>query len=240
MACHISGVYDVNRNTILEGDNFELVRDWAESLAAAAINGIIFHNNFTKETCKKYENDYISFVKIDYNPTFNPNVFRYFVYNSFLQQHIKDIKNLFITDITDVVLVRNPFIDDFFVKNPTSVFCGDEPKKLENDWMIAHSEHLRKKIADYADYENKFRNETLLNCGIAGGAAPLLFNFIHELCTIHQQYNAENNTAFTGDMGAFNYLARTKYNTQLKHGAPVNTVFKLYESERTDCWFRHK
>jgi len=41
-------------------------------------------------------------------------------------------------------------------------------------------------------------------------------------------------------MGAFNYLMRTKYNNEVKHGEPINTVFKMYESERTDCWFKHK
>jgi hypothetical protein len=41
-------------------------------------------------------------------------------------------------------------------------------------------------------------------------------------------------------MGAFNYLARTQFNGHLRHGAPVNTVFKMYETERQDCWFRHK
>jgi len=41
-------------------------------------------------------------------------------------------------------------------------------------------------------------------------------------------------------MGAFNYLARTQFNGHLRHGAPVNTVFKMYENERQDCWFRHK
>jgi len=41
-------------------------------------------------------------------------------------------------------------------------------------------------------------------------------------------------------MGAFNYLVRTQYNSNLIHGKPVNTVFKGFEVERTDCWFRHK
>jgi hypothetical protein len=41
-------------------------------------------------------------------------------------------------------------------------------------------------------------------------------------------------------MGAFNYLMRIKFNEQVIHGAPVNTVFKSYENEREDCWFRHK
>ena len=59
MACHITGVYDVNRTTTLDNDNYELVRDWAESVAEHQLQGIIFHNNFTSETCEKFKNDYI-------------------------------------------------------------------------------------------------------------------------------------------------------------------------------------
>jgi hypothetical protein len=106
--------------------------------------------------------------------------------------------------------------------------------------MLAHSENLRKNIADYAAYEREFGNETLLNCGIIGGSASLFFDFLEQLCAIHEQANRNNETAYTGDMGAFNYLARTKFNQQVIHGAPVNTVFKQYETNRNDCWFRHK
>jgi hypothetical protein len=106
--------------------------------------------------------------------------------------------------------------------------------------MLAHSTHLRNNLADYAAYEEKFKDETLLNCGILGGSAPLMIDFIQQLCTIHELANKDNLTAFTGDMGAFNYLIRTRFNTQILHGAPVNTVFKGYENDRTDCWFRHK
>ena len=240
MACHITGVYDVNRNMTLEGDNYELVRDWAASVAALNLSGIIFHNNFREETCKKYENEHITFIKIDYNPQFNPNVYRYFVYRDFLQQHANLIKRVFVTDISDVVLVKNPFIEPYFAENSGAIFCGDEPKKLDNDWMKAHATELRKKIPDYAEYENKFGEETLLNCGIIGATIPIFTDFIQKLCAIHQQFNSQNQSAFTGDMGAFNYLARTAFNNQLRHGAPVNTIFKMYETERSDCWFRHK
>lgn len=240
MACHITGVHDVNRNTTLSADSYELVKDWKESITAANLQGLIFHNNFSQKTCKSFENKNISFIKIDYNPQFNPNVFRYFIYRDFLQQHIQQIKGIFVTDITDVVLVNNPFIDPFFYDNPTALFCGDEPKILHNDWMIAHAENLRKNIADYAAYESTFGNETLLNCGIIGGTAPIFFDFLKQLCAIHQHANYDNKTAYTGDMGAFNYLARTVFNHQLIHGAPVNTVFKEYEKNRNDCWFRHK
>jgi hypothetical protein len=240
MACHITGVYDVNRNTTLDGDQYEWVRQWAESLAAANVQGLLFHNNFSKETCEAHQNECISFIKIDYDPRFNPNVYRYFVYREFLQNAIHSIRNLFITDVSDVTLARNPFTDPYFLEHPTSLFCGDEPTTLDNDWMRDHSAKLRESIPDFADFETRFANHTLLNCGITGGAAPVVFEFIRKLCAIHQESNIDNRTAYTGDMGAFNYLARTQYDRQLKHGQPVNTVFKQYERERIDCWFRHK
>lgn len=240
MACHISGVFDVNRNETLNDDNYELVREWAESIAAQKLHGIIFHNNFSAETCRKYENDHISFIRVDYNPAFNPNVFRYFVYRDFLEKNADRFDNLFVTDVSDVTLMNNPFTDPFFTENPSTLFCGDEPKILNNDWMNDHSTHLRNNIADYAAYEQKFAEATLLNCGIIGGNAPLFFGFIQQLCDIHLKGNSDNKTAFTGDMGAFNYVARTRFNENLKHGTPVNTVFKAYENDRRDCWFKHK
>jgi hypothetical protein len=240
MGCLITGLHDVNRNETLINDSYELVKDWAESITAANLQGVIFHNNFSDETCKSFGNENITFIKIEHNPEYNPNVFRYFVYRDFLKQHIEQINGIFITDISDVVLVKNPFTESLFIDNPNALFCGDEPKTLNNEWMIAHGEHLRNNIPNYSVYESDFANETLLNCGIIGGSAPLFFDFLQQLCEIHQNANRDNKTAYTGDMGAFNYLARTKFNQQIIHGAPVNTVFKGYENNRNDCWFRHK
>jgi hypothetical protein len=240
MACHITGIYDVNRNTTLQNDDYGLVKDWADSLAQHGLQGILFHNNFTEETCEKYQNETLTFIKIDHNRSFNPNVYRYFVYLDFLKKYGNYVQNVFITDVSDVVLLNNPFIQPLFKAHPTAIFCGDETKTLDNEWMNAHSEHLRQQIVDYADFEAQFKQNTLLNCGIIGGQFDALYAFIEQLWGIHAAYNRNNKTAYTGDMGAFNYLMRTKFNAQLIHGAPVNTVFKGYENERKDCWFRHK
>ncbi len=240
MACHITGVYDVNRNNTLQSDDYALVKDWAESIADLKLNGCIFHNNFTEDTCRKYQNDHISFVKVDYNLQFNPNIYRYFVYQNFLKAHAPALESLFITDVSDVVALNNPFIQPLFVDNPNAIFCGDEPKILNNEWMKAHAEHLRHAITDYAAYETAFQEATLLNCGIIGGQINVMKSFIDKLCYIHKTHNFDNKTAYTGDMGAFNYLIRKKFNDRLLHGFPVNTVFKMYENNRTDCWFKHK
>lgn len=240
LACHITGVYDVNRNMTLAGDSYEFVREWAESVAAANLKGIIFHNNFLDETCACYENEHVSFERITYNPRFNPNVYRYFVYRDYLAQYKDQIQGVFVTDVSDVTLVQNPFLNPLFTENADTLFCGDEPKTLNNEWMLAHADHLRAQISDYAAYEERFASEALLNCGVFGGAYPLFFDFLQQLCALHETYNHSNETAYTGDMGAFNYLVRTRFNANLHHGAPVNTVFKAFENDRIDCWFRHK
>ncbi len=240
MACHITGVYDVNRNNILPDDDYELVQQWVDSLIDLELPGILFHNNLSEKTCAVHKNPYVSFVNIVYETPLNPNIYRYFVYRDFLHAYPSRISQLFMTDISDVVAVKNPFEQLLFTANPGTLFCGDEPTVLDNEWMKAHATHLRAKIADYVEYEEKFQQETLLNCGIIGGNRPVVQEFLEKLCVIHQQYNTDNTTAYTGDMGAFNYLVRTQFNDRLLHGAPVNTVFKAYQQDRTDCWFRHK
>jgi len=239
VASHLTGIYDVNRDTILADDDFSLVFDWAKSISRLGLSGIIFHNNFLEETCKFYGSENIFFIKVDYDSRYNPNIFRYFIYDEFLKLNYRNIINLFLTDISDVVALKNPFLDPYYLNNSTKIFCGDEPKILGNEWMQMHSEHLRNRIKDYGIYERTYKDETLLNCGIIGGNITTIYPFIKQLRSIHQEYNSDNKTRYTGDMGAFNYLVRTCYNNNVIHGHPVNTVFKSY-SDDTSCWFKHK
>ncbi len=240
LGCHITGIYDVNRSATLPNDDWTLIGDWCESIVKHNLTAIVFHNGFSEKTCERYTTDLLQFVRIDFDPRFNPNVFRYIVYSEYLAKHGSEIDNFFCTDVSDVVLVKNPFIEPFYESKKGFIFCGDEPKQLNNDWMNDHSEHLRNKITTYADYERRFGTETLLNCGVFGGNIETMKGFIDQLAFIHQSYNFDNKTAYTGDMGAFNFLVRTQYNHLLAHGFPVNTVFKEYQNDRTDCWFRHK
>lgn len=240
LACHISGIYDVNRSETIADDDFSVIENWYNSIMNLELNGIIFHNNFSDITCEKYQNEFVRFIKTEYNPSFNPNVFRYFVYDKFLKSNHQNIENVFFTDISDVIVLKNPFQEKLFLENSNSIFCGDEPDILYNNWMQSHCVHLRNNIKDFVIFEDKFRNKTLLNCGIIGGNIKILKPFIEQLFEIHSIYNNNNKTNFTGDMGAFNYLIRTKFNANLYHGKPINTIFKKYDLENSDCWFAHK
>lgn len=239
LASHITGIYDVNRSAVLANDDFSLVLAWAESITRLGLQGIIFHNNFSALTCALHQNEHIHFVKIDYNNQYNPNVYRYLLYAQFFKKYAPLLKNVFCTDISDVEVLKNPFLEKEYLLHPDFLFCGDEPKILDNEWMQLHSQHLRAQLSDYAVYESNFKNHTLLNCGVVGGTIDVMYPFINALSQIHAQYNGDNKTSYTGDMGAFNYLIRTQYTNRVKHGKPVNTEFKKYEIDAS-CWFKHK
>ncbi len=239
LATYLSGIFDVNRSEVLPDDDISIIKVWAESLVGLGLQGVVFHNSLSETSIAKYKNN-IRFVKVQFNEKYNTNIFRYFLYNDFIKQNKANIENIFITDITDVVIIKNPFVQSLFINNTNSIFCGDEPKQLDNEWMQNHAMHLRSKINDYAEYEENFKTAILLNCGVVGGNITVMKSLLEKLCRIHENYNTDNNTAYTGDMGAFNYLARTQYNGCIIHGAPVNTIFKMYETGRKDCWFRHK
>ena len=236
----LTGVYDVNRNELLAQDDFERVKDWYDSVQKLGLRAVIFHNTFSEKTVETYQNDQITFETVQYDKRFNANVFRYLVYQNFVETHAENIANIFVTDIADVVVVQNPFEQPLFKENPDALFCGDEPTTLDNEWMRNHSTHLRNEIPAFADYERENQQKTLLNCGIIGGNAQTMSRLLDSLSHIHRTYTVHNQTAYTLDMGAFNFVARTQFSQNLRHGAPINTQFKHYESARLDCWFRHK
>lgn len=239
-ACLFTGVFDVNRSETLPDNDYSLIEKWVTSIEVLNLHGVIFHNNFTAETVAKYSSEFISFEYVNYNPTYNLSVYRYFVYYDYLLKHEYNIESLFITDSTDVEVVNNPFEQQLFRANPTSLFCGDEPTILHNEWMFNHATHFRNQIPAFEAFENIFANNTLLNCGIIGGNIAVMITLLKELVDFHTLYSQNNKTSYTGDMGAFNYIVRNKFNEQLIHGMPVNSVFKAYETNNDACWFRHK
>ncbi|WP_111671413.1 hypothetical protein [Algoriphagus litoralis] len=235
-----TGVFDVNRSELLPEDNFLLIEKWCLSIQKLDLKGVVFHNTFSEKTIAENENKNIQFIKVDFNTTLNANVYRYLVYFDFLKKHQSQIEQVFFTDISDVEVVNNPFSDPFFIRNPSSLFCCDEAEILDNPWMKNHCRHLRDWISDFHLFEEKYKGNKLLNCGVIGGRTETMLSLLEELCWIHSTITIRNKTSFTLDMGAFNYVARTQFADRLNHGFPINTQFKGYESERMDCWFRHK
>ena len=236
----LTGIYDVNRNELLKENDFENIKKWYNSILSLKLNAIIFHNSFSKEIIEKYSNKYIKFIKVEYNGKLKPNIFRYFIYNDYIKQNSAKIKNIFITDITDVEVLQNPFETDIFKNNADYLFCGDEPEILDTIWMRNHCTHLRNLMPAFGLFELANKHKTLLNCGIIGGNMILMQLLLTKITSMHETFSYSNTTPYTLDMGVFNYVSRTTFSNKIFHGEPVNTIFKEYQTIRTDCWFRHK
>ena len=239
-ASFFTGVYDVNRNQLHASDDFQVIEKWVRSVRKLGLQGIVFHNNFSEKTLSGHEDGQIQFFKVAFDTLLNANVYRYLVYFDFLKKYGHQVQHIFFTDIADVEVVKDPFTDPFFLKNSFRLFCGDEEEILSNPWMKDHCTHLRNQIPEFYHYEKENKSETLLNCGVIGGRKNVVLELLTHLVEIHTTHTSSNKTPFTLDMGAFNYVARTKFGIRLIHGFPVNTRFKGYESKRVDCWFRHK
>lgn len=235
-----TGVFDVNRNEILRDNDFQIIQKWYNSVVHLELNAIVFHNTFSQEVVERFSNEMVRFIYVPLEKDFNPNIFRYIAYSNFLSSTRLEISHLFLTDITDVEVVRNPFQSELFLSNKEHLFCGDEPKTFDNEWMKAHCAHLREQLSEFALFENEHEKSPLLNCGIFGGRLAEIQKLLQAISELHQRVSVTNTTPFTLDMGVFNYLARTMFREKIIHGEPVNTVFKGYEEDRLDCWFRHK
>jgi hypothetical protein len=236
----ITGVDDLQRNIKWEDDNFDYIKDWYYSIIKNNLNAVVFHNTFSDETIKKYSNKNVSFIYVNYDGYLNPNVYRYFLYKKYIENNLDKINNVVITDITDVVIIKNPFDSEFFKSNTGHIFCGDEETTLNSDWMRKHNEHLRNNIPGFNEYEKQNANKKLLNCGIIGGSVFIIKELLDRICEVHEKVTITNKTNYTCDMGVFNYIIRTKYNELVLHGTPINTKFKYFEVNNNSCWFRHK
>ena len=128
-----TGVYDVNRNELLIADDFHIIKKGSQSVMDLNLKAVVFHNNFSDETVKIYQNQNIQFVKVAFESALNANVYRYIVYNNFFKAYVDNLKSVFITDITDVEVVQNPFTQPLFLDNTNSLFCKNKLEISDNE-----------------------------------------------------------------------------------------------------------
>lgn len=207
---------------------------WAESLRALELSGVVFYSNIhTGFTAREYS--HIEFILApDFFPEWqdaldwNAVDARWLLYDFWLQQ--AKPAAAFFTDISDVLVKQNPFPH----LQPNTVYCGDEPTIVNHAWMqtIARAANDPKISA----FLKSHAKQQLLNAGVLGGQYEPVTRFIREMRD--QGLHACHKTI---DMLYFNYVG---YNLPagltLQHGAPVNSVFRGNEVNRTDVWFVHK
>lgn len=174
----------------------------------------------------------VEFIKVE---TFVRNVYfqRWVSYYRYLLEHRDSIGKVFITDGSDVVMLRNPFEK---MKDGV-LYVGDEPNITGCEWMVKNHPHkdLQEFIIGNTD--------VLLNAGLCGGSIDIVIEFLNKFLSFYFQSVSDSHfRKLPGcgvDMGVFNYIARKHFEGRLVHGTQVNTVFKA-EKPNDVSWFQHK
>jgi len=166
----------------------------------------------------------------------NPYFQRWVSYYQYLRENKSVIDYVFCVDASDVELLRSPW--NYMEKG--FLYTGDEPQILGCEWMLKHHPH-----AKIQEFMIDHKDLPLLNAGILGGDIETILKFIGKLLSFYFQavndkhFHSNRPDCGLGDMGVFNYIARTEFSDVLRHGDMVNTEFK--KDERNGfSWFKHK
>lgn len=176
----------------------------------------------------------VEYVKVE---TSVRNVYfqRWVSYYRYLLERRSDIGKVFITDGSDVVMLRNPFEK----MKDGILYVGDEPQITGCEWMVKH--HPNRELQEFM----KDNTDVLLNAGLCGGSVDVVIEFIGRFLLFY--FNSVAESKFyddrpgcgDGDMGLFNYIVRKHFEGRVLHGTQVNTVFKD-EKANNVAWFKHK
>lgn len=210
IACYFAGVVDVQRDITWQPDH-KAIDKLQLSVEAKGLELILIHNCF----------DLPNRVSISTSPYFE----RWLKEWQYLRD-CRDINNVFLVDATDVDMLNNPFphIED------GKLYVGDEPDlTLDTKWMI--DKHLEPDVNRYLRENGSL---PLLNCGVVGGNRKLVMALCHDMYIYHSKYPQDQT-----EMGIFNQLMYTKYNTVKEYGRHVVSLFKEFE-ECPTSWWRHK
>lgn len=169
-------------------------------------------------------------VQVSINPYFQ----RWISYYEYLIKHRDEISWVFMTDCTDVELLKMP--------DPErgKIYVGDEPDLIgKSQWLQYHHKH-----PDLVKFYTSHRQKQMVNAGILGGYIEDVLPFIRAIIdTYTRMMHESTHSRVAGpgmtDMAVFNYVAYTRFADKISHGRHVNTTFKA--NERNDVsWWKHK
>lgn len=229
LTCYFTSVKDPQNNRKWE-DKVDALKPLISSLKGTKL--VVLHDCLDDVSVPKN----VELVKVE--TSLNPYFQRWVSYKQYLSKHREQIDHVFCIDGTDVELLKDP---DWSILGD-SLWVGDENTCVDDDagWMRKyHKQPLIEKFLN-----EKGKQLQMLNAGIIGGQVSVVEEFLREI--VHFYSVAKSEAHFNGkydagstDMGAFNYILRTKFGDKVKNGGQVCTRFKADERNNYS-WFKHK
>ena len=181
------------------------------------------------------QTDQIRLVLVDQPSGLNQMDIRWKFILSFIKS-MPDLDNMFVTDLGDVVVLRDPFVAPLEDK----IYVGDDElnEVVGGIWMMKHWPLLIFKHPEVRRFVLTHINHRLLNSGLLGGHREKFVGFLEQAVQTFDRFGIT--TPYPIDMHVFNYLLYTYYDGEYVHGVPFNTRFRKNELEHPTAWFKHK
>lgn len=231
----------------VDADSYPYMEEWHSSILHLGLEGLIFHDGLSPEFVSEWTTPDLHFQAVD------PRTFRYplndqrfLVYRQFLRNH-PEIEKVFLTDLSDVRVARDPFPE---VK-PGLIYVGSQPGSLwprvgdgckyVAERLVAAGEPYSHWIDQLAPVDGEASQPKhpipVLNAGILGGCREMVLTVLDAIVQCIDSIDRREENL---NMGIFNYVHYRFFAANLVTGAPVHSVFGGFENERTDVWFIHK
>jgi len=214
------------------------------SVPGGRVKAVVLHDFLTEDVTSNYttKDGSMSFVKVDISgldPLMGLNDLRFQLFDEQIKKH-PEWETVFITDISDVVVVHNPC--GFVEKQPERIFSGSQRVALKPyPYMNGKFEELGGKYLEWYDSLVDYKR-TLMNAGILGGKRSVVLKALSALNAVlldPELSSRKQKTDVTVNMAAFNYALHSNFEGHMVTGFPLHSKFWNYEN-RTDVYFRHK
>lgn len=221
---YFAGKPDPQRNIHLDTDNPEVIRTWAESAIKCGLKPIVISDH-DLDRCKET----LGIEYRNYGPVPDwTHILVYRFYTILLLLDEINVKNIFITDATDVEVKNNPY---HIMDINSDLWIGSEGIISDDD----SSRWLKTRLKNMGD-EKDYTGKILYNAGIIGGHIGAVIDlYISMWEFVRDKGNYEPNASC---MATLNHILH-KSQYRIKTGAPLHSRFKKYEN-RDDVCFIHK
>lgn len=229
---YFTGKLDPQRKKQWKTDDASKFEKWYKSIDTLNLNAIIFHDSLSKEFVEKNKKHNLKFVRCNNDYAWSTNDFRFAIYNHYLKSH-PEIKKVFMTDMTDVVVKQNPFE---WIKEGL-VYAGLDcvPGVISKSWWARTKKYGL--VYEYVDFWKKLNKHPVLNAGIIGGYREDMLFFLEKMV---EEFESVNRPEENNNMAVFNYVLYKYFPNKIVTGEPVCSKFGKKEHKRKDVWFIHK
>eukprot|EP00927_Polykrikos_kofoidii_P078714 TRINITY_DN7552_c0_g1_i1.p1 TRINITY_DN7552_c0_g1~~TRINITY_DN7552_c0_g1_i1.p1 ORF type:complete len:883 (-),score=141.75 TRINITY_DN7552_c0_g1_i1:47-2695(-) len=233
---------DWQRGKYAVGD-FAKIQNLYASVIRTQTNLTIIYDNLPPELIRNYSNRFVSFHRVDLTNVgvkgkFGVNDLRYFHFEKLIQEN-PSWGRIWIVDAFDVRIGMNPCSG----MNDKQLYIGHEQDKLaKNVWMKAR---FKKMASKYVEWFGglKDKRKRVLNCGITGGSRTIMLQLVRRMIEVISDPEHKaliQNIDVNVNMAALNYIAYNEFKKIITGGFPVHSLYKRFQTTRTDVWFVHK